>query len=41
MRITLIGTGNMGTPMAANIARGGFELTLYDADRARAAAVAA
>ena len=41
MRITLIGTGNMGTPMAANIVRGGFELTLYDADRARAAAVAA
>jgi 3-hydroxyisobutyrate dehydrogenase len=41
MRVTLIGTGNMGAPMAANIARrGGFELTLYDADRARARAVA-
>jgi 3-hydroxyisobutyrate dehydrogenase len=42
MRVTLIGTGNMGEPMAANIARRGeFDLTLCDADRARAAAVAA
>jgi 3-hydroxyisobutyrate dehydrogenase len=42
MRVTLIGTGNMGEPMAANIARqGSFELTLFDADRTRAAAVAA
>jgi 3-hydroxyisobutyrate dehydrogenase len=41
MRVTLIGTGNMGAPMAANIVRrGGFELTLFDADLARAQAVA-
>jgi len=42
MRVTLIGTGNMGEPMAANlVGRGGFEVTLYDASRERAAAVAA
>jgi 3-hydroxyisobutyrate dehydrogenase len=41
MRVTLIGTGNMGEPMAANIARSGqFELTLFDVERARAAALA-
>ncbi len=42
MRVTLIGVGNMGEPMAANLVRrGGCELTLFDADRARATAVAA
>lgn len=42
MRVTLIGVGNMGEPMAANLVRrGNFELTLFDADRARATAVAA
>jgi 3-hydroxyisobutyrate dehydrogenase len=42
MRVTLIGVGNMGEPMAANLVRrGGFEVTLFDADRARASAVAA
>ena len=42
MRVTLIGVGNMGEPMAANLVRRpGFELTLVDADGARAAAVAA
>ena len=42
MRVTLIGVGNMGEPMAANLVRRpGFELTLFDADGARAAAVAA
>ena len=42
MRVTLIGVGNMGESMAANLVRRpGFELTLFDADGARAAAVAA
>jgi 3-hydroxyisobutyrate dehydrogenase len=29
-RVGFIGIGNMGSPMAASIARAGFELTLYD-----------
>ncbi|ASJ73187.1 NAD(P)-dependent oxidoreductase [Granulosicoccus antarcticus] len=32
MRITFIGLGNMGGPMARNIARAGYELTVYDLD---------
>jgi 3-hydroxyisobutyrate dehydrogenase len=32
MRVGFIGIGNMGGPMAANIARAGFDLILYDAD---------
>ncbi len=30
-RIGFVGLGNMGRPMAANIARAGFDLTVYDA----------
>lgn len=35
-RIGFVGIGNMGWPMAANVARAGFPLTVFDADRARA-----
>lgn len=34
--VALIGTGIMGTPMARNIARGGFELTVWNRTRAKA-----
>lgn len=34
-RIGFIGIGNMGWPMAANVARSGFPLTVYDADPER------
>ena len=30
MRIGFIGTGNIGTPMAANILKAGFELVVHD-----------
>jgi 3-hydroxyisobutyrate dehydrogenase len=41
MRITLIGVGNMGEPMAANLVkRADFELTLFDTAPGRAASVA-
>jgi 3-hydroxyisobutyrate dehydrogenase len=36
-RVGFIGIGNMGTPMAANIARAGFELLIYDAQPERCA----
>jgi 3-hydroxyisobutyrate dehydrogenase len=36
-RIGFVGIGNMGWPMAANLARAGFPLAVYDADRERAA----
>lgn len=36
MRVGFIGIGNMGGPMAANIAKGGVDIAVYDADRARA-----
>lgn len=39
-QVTLIGAGNMGAPMAANLVRAGFNVTVYDADRSRAAEVA-
>lgn len=39
--IGFIGIGNMGAPMAANIARAGFAVHVFDADRARAAAFVA
>ena len=39
-RVGFIGIGTMGTPMAANLARKGFEVTLYDAAPGRAAQVA-
>ncbi len=35
-RIGFVGIGNMGWPMAANLARAGFPLAVFDADRARA-----
>lgn len=34
-RIGFVGIGNMGWPMAANLARAGFPLAVFDADRAR------
>lgn len=41
MKIGFIGLGNMGGPMAANVARAGHELLAYDADAARLAAFVA
>jgi 3-hydroxyisobutyrate dehydrogenase len=39
-RISFVGIGRMGERMAANLARAGFVLTLYDLDRERAVSVA-
>ena len=39
--VGFVGLGNMGRPMAANLARSGFEVIGYDADRDAAAAFAA
>lgn len=39
-RVGFVGLGNMGEPMARNIARKGFTLTIYDADADRAARIA-
>ncbi|MGD8808138.1 MAG: NAD(P)-dependent oxidoreductase [Gammaproteobacteria bacterium] len=36
LRVGFVGVGNMGWPMAGNIAAAGFETTVYDADPARA-----
>jgi 3-hydroxyisobutyrate dehydrogenase len=36
MRVGFIGIGNMGWPMASHIAQAGHELTVFDADAARA-----
>ena len=33
-RVGFIGLGNMGRPMASNLARKGFPLVVYDIDRA-------
>jgi 3-hydroxyisobutyrate dehydrogenase len=38
MRIGFVGIGNMGGPMAANIAKAGHEVVAYDTDAARLAA---
>lgn len=35
MRVGFIGIGNMGGPMAANVAKAGHDLVAYDTDRAR------
>ena len=35
-RIGFVGIGNMGWPMAANVARAGFPLAVFDSDRAKA-----
>lgn len=40
-RAGFIGVGNMGEPMAANLAKGGCDVVVHDADRARAERVAA
>jgi len=40
MRVAFIGIGNMGRPMAANIAKQGHELYLFDANPAAAASAA-
>lgn len=40
MKVAFIGVGNMGRPMAANIAKAGHELSLFDANAALAAQVA-
>jgi 3-hydroxyisobutyrate dehydrogenase len=40
MKVAFIGIGNMGKPMAANIAKGGHELFLFDASPAAAAGAA-
>src|ERR1044072_3969263 len=40
-RIGFIGMGNMGVPMAANLARGGYEVTAYDIAPERAQKFAA
>ena len=39
-KVGFIGIGTMGTPMSANLAKKGFEVTLYDNAPGRAAAVA-
>ena len=38
--VGFIGIGNMGAPMAANLARGGYDVIAFDLDPARAAAFA-
>lgn len=40
-KIGFIGIGAMGTPMAGNLAKAGYELVIYDIDPARTAAFAA
>jgi len=40
-KIGFIGIGAMGTPMAGNLAKAGFELIVFDTDAARVAALAA
>jgi 3-hydroxyisobutyrate dehydrogenase len=37
MKVAFIGTGNMGGPMAANIAKSGHEVFVHDSDGAKAA----
>lgn len=41
MKVAFIGVGTMGRPMAANVVKGGHEVTVLDADPTHAAAVAA
>jgi 3-hydroxyisobutyrate dehydrogenase len=40
MKVAFIGVGTMGKPMAANIAKAGHEVSVFDADAQRAATVA-
>jgi 3-hydroxyisobutyrate dehydrogenase len=39
MRIGFIGIGNMGLPMARNLAKGAHQLVVYDSDTVRLAAL--
>lgn len=39
MKIAFIGLGNMGAPMAANLVKGGFDLTVHDVDRNKSLAL--
>jgi 3-hydroxyisobutyrate dehydrogenase len=41
MRVGFVGIGNMGSPMAGHIAKGGHALTVYDSDAGRVAQFAA
>jgi 3-hydroxyisobutyrate dehydrogenase len=41
VKVAFIGVGNMGKPMAANLVKGGHQVSLFDADVLRAASVAA
>ena len=41
MKVAIIGIGAMGGPMAANLVKAGYEVTIYDTDAARAAGLAA
>lgn len=41
MRITFIGLGNMGGPMAGNIVRAGYDLTVFDLDANKVAQLSA
>ncbi len=40
MKVAVIGVGNMGKPMAANLVKGGHDVSVFDADRSRASGVA-
>jgi 3-hydroxyisobutyrate dehydrogenase len=40
MKVSVIGVGNMGKPMAANLVKGGHDVSVFDADRSRASGVA-
>ena len=40
-RVGFIGIGNMGWPMAPNLARAGFQVVIYDTDPNRSARFAA
>jgi 3-hydroxyisobutyrate dehydrogenase len=40
-KIGFIGVGNMGNPMAANLLKGGFDITVFDARPETAAAFVA
>ena len=41
MKVGFIGVGNMGNPMAANLLKGGFDVTVFDARPETAAAFVA
>jgi 2-hydroxy-3-oxopropionate reductase len=41
MKVGFVGLGIMGSPMAANLIKAGFELAVYDRDQSRCAALEA